>query len=196
MQITMGTTAAESLNTAACIFLGQSEAPLLIKPYIGRMTNSEIHAVMTGGFSCIAGSLFAAYISFGACPSYLLSATVMSAPAALAVSKLFYPETKKSKLKRIEDLKLPPSEENNALEAISNGAANTTELVWAITANLIVFLALLAFVNNIISWIGGMIGYPQASFELIMGYIFYPLAFIMGAGDDSIKVAQLGQKRF
>ena len=97
LQITVGTTACESMNAAGNIFLGQTEAPLLIKPYLTKMTKSEIHAVMTGGFATIAGSVLAAYISFGIAASHLLSASVMSAPAALAFSKLFYPETKKSK---------------------------------------------------------------------------------------------------
>ena len=90
-QITVGTTTCESLNAAANIFLGQTEAPLMIKPYLPTMTPSELHAVMTGGFATIAGSILAAYISFGVEPSHLLSASVMSAPAALACSKLFYP---------------------------------------------------------------------------------------------------------
>uniref|UniRef100_A0A914V3Y3 Concentrative nucleoside transporter C-terminal domain-containing protein n=1 Tax=Plectus sambesii TaxID=2011161 RepID=A0A914V3Y3_9BILA len=127
-----------------------AEAPLLIKPYLEKMTESELHAVMTSGFACIAGSLFAAYIGFGACPEYLLSATVMSAPAALAISKLFCPETEQSHLTKIEDLELAEGEESNALEAISNGAVMAVELVFAIIANLIVFLALLAFLDNII----------------------------------------------
>ena len=97
LQLTVGTTACESMNAAGNIFLGQTEAPLLIKPYLAKMTKSEIHAVMTGGFATIAGSVLAAYISFGIEASHLLSASVMSAPAALAFSKLFYPETKKSK---------------------------------------------------------------------------------------------------
>uniref|UniRef100_A0AC34QNM9 Sodium/nucleoside cotransporter n=1 Tax=Panagrolaimus sp. JU765 TaxID=591449 RepID=A0AC34QNM9_9BILA len=208
MQITLGTTATESLNACACIFLGQSEAPLLIKPYLDKMTAtpllikpyldkmtaSEIHAVMTSGFSCIAGSLFAAYISFGACPIYLLSSTVMSAPGSLACSKILFPETKKSKLTKIEDLELPKGEESNALECISNGAVMAIDLVMAIVANLIVFLALLAFIDNIIHYTGSMIGYNDWDFELIMGYLFYPLAYIMGVTSSSAetkKVAQL-----
>lgn len=87
----MGTTACESMNAAANIFLGQTEAPLLIKPYMPTMTLSELHAVMTGGFATIAGSVLAAYIGFGIDASNLLAASVMSAPAALAYSKLFFP---------------------------------------------------------------------------------------------------------
>lgn len=96
MQKTIGTTAAESLNAAACIFLGQTEAAILIEPTIHFMTDSEIHAVMTAGYACIAGSLFSAYIAFGACPTYLFSATVMNASVSLALSKLVYPEVQKS----------------------------------------------------------------------------------------------------
>lgn len=93
----MGTTAAESMNAAANIFIGQTEAPILIKPFLPEMTRSELHAVMTGGFATIAGSVMGAYISFGINPSYLLSASIMAAPAALAMSKLIYPETKKTR---------------------------------------------------------------------------------------------------
>uniref|UniRef100_A0A915B599 Sodium/nucleoside cotransporter n=1 Tax=Parascaris univalens TaxID=6257 RepID=A0A915B599_PARUN len=194
MQITLGTTATESLNACACVFLGQSEAPLLIKPYIVKMTPSEIHAVMTSGFSCIAGSLFAAYISFGACSTYLLSSTVMSAPGSLACSKILYPETKKSQLVKIEDLDLPKGEESNALECISNGAVMAVELVMAILANLIVFLALLAFANNVISWLIGLLGYEGWNLEVILGYAFFPLAYLMGvtsSTEQTLRVAQL-----
>ncbi|CAG0911896.1 unnamed protein product, partial [Cyprideis torosa] len=91
--VSVGTTAAESMNAAANIFVGQTEAPILIKPYLSLMTKSELHAVMTGGFATIAGTVLAAYIDFGVDPAHLLSASVMSAPAALAYAKLFYPET-------------------------------------------------------------------------------------------------------
>ncbi|VDM38070.1 unnamed protein product [Toxocara canis] len=194
MQVTLGTTATESFNACACIFLGQSEAPLLIKPYLIKMTPSEIHAIMTSGFSCIAGSLFAAYISFGACSTYLLSATVMSAPGSLACSKILYPETRKSQLTRIEDLDLPKGEESNALECISNGAVMAVDLVMAILANLIVFLALLAFANNAISWLIGLLGYEGWNLEVILGYAFFPLAYLMGvtsSTEQTLRVAQL-----
>ncbi|XP_013389091.1 solute carrier family 28 member 3 [Lingula anatina] len=97
MQVAMGTTAAESVNAAANIFIGQSEAPLMIRPLLPKMTNSELHAVMTGGFATIAGTVLGAFIGFGVPANHLLSASVISAPAALAMAKLFYPETKKSK---------------------------------------------------------------------------------------------------
>uniref|UniRef100_A0A914W1G9 Sodium/nucleoside cotransporter n=1 Tax=Plectus sambesii TaxID=2011161 RepID=A0A914W1G9_9BILA len=197
MQYTMGTTAAESLNAAACIFLGQTEAALLVKPALATMTASEVHAVMTAGFACIAGSLFAAYISFGACPTYLLSATVMSAPASLAVAKIIYPEVEKSRQKG--NVEFPKGEENNILECISTGACSATQYVWAIAANLIVFLALLAFLDAIIGLLGGMVGHDDLNFNTIVGYCFFPLAYVMGSSDragqaqidETLKVAQL-----
>ncbi|GMR42110.1 hypothetical protein PMAYCL1PPCAC_12305, partial [Pristionchus mayeri] len=148
MQYSLGTTAAESLNAAACIFLGQTEAAILIEPALETMTSSEIHAVMTAGFACIAGSLFSAYISFGACPSYLLSASVMSAGASLGVAKLLYPEIQISSQKRIQDFKFKKMEESNILECISNGAVHSAKFVFEIGANLIVYLALLALLNS------------------------------------------------
>lgn len=107
LQITMGTTAAETLAVAGNIFVGMTEAPLLIRPYLADMTLSEIHAVMTGGFATIAGTVLGAFISFGIDASSLISASVMAAPCALALSKLVYPEVEESKFKSKEGVKLP-----------------------------------------------------------------------------------------
>lgn len=179
LQVSVGTTACESMNAAGNIFLGQTEAPLMIKPYLPDMTKSELHAVMTGGFATIAGSVLAAYISFGISASHLLSASVMSAPAALAFAKLFYPETKKSKT-TADNLAFPQSEDANVLDAAANGASQSVFLVGNIAGSLIAFLAFVAFVNGLLGWFGGLVGYPFLSFEFLLGWIFYPLAFIMG----------------
>jgi len=178
LQISVGTTACESMNAAGNVFLGQTEAPLLIKHYLPDMTKSEIHAVMTGGFATIAGSVLAAYISFGISASHLLSASVMSAPAALAYSKLFYPETKKSKT-TTNNLAFPQNEDSNILDAAANGASQSVVLVGNIAGSLIAFLAFVAFLNGLLGWFGGLVG-VELSFELLLGWIFYPLAFIMG----------------
>jgi nucleoside transporter len=200
MQNTVGTTAAESLNAAACIFLGQTEAAILIEPALISMTESEIHAVMTAGFACIAGSLFSAYISFGACPTYLLSATVMSAAVSLAVSKLIYPEIQESKQKKSEDFKFAQKDNNNLLECISNGAVHASQFVWAIGANLIVYTALLAMFNAWAGFVGTRLGYEDWSFNKLMGYLFFPIAYLMGASDapdhhtemeETLRVAEL-----
>ena len=166
MQKTVGTTAAESLNAAACIFLGQTEAAILIEPALPTMTESEIHSVMTAGFACIAGSLFSAYIAFGACPTYLLSATVMSAAISLAMSKLIYPEIQKSKQKTPGSFKFAHKETSNILECISNGACHASGFVFAIGANLIVYIALLAMANTCAGWVGNVLGYDDWSFNV------------------------------
>uniref|UniRef100_A0A914Z1Z5 Sodium/nucleoside cotransporter n=1 Tax=Panagrolaimus superbus TaxID=310955 RepID=A0A914Z1Z5_9BILA len=188
MQISLGTTAPESLNACGCVFLGIGESIFLIKPYLIKMTPSEIHAVMTSGFSCIAGSLFVAYIGFGACPSYLLSATVMSAPGSLACSKLLFPETKKSKLSKMDQLQLDKGPEANALECLSNGAVAAIEIVQAIIANIIVTLAIIAFFNACIGYLGTLVGYQNWSVENFVGYLFYPLAYLMGVTENSNEI--------
>ncbi|XP_075432182.1 sodium/nucleoside cotransporter 1-like isoform X2 [Ascaphus truei] len=180
MQITMGTTATETLSVAGNIFVGQTEAPLLIRPYLADMTKSEVHAVMTGGFGTIAGSVLGAYISFGVDPSSLIAASVMAAPCALALSKLVYPEVEESKFKDEDGVKIEKGEERNLLEAASNGASASIGLVANIAANLIAFMALLEFINSAFSWLGGMVNYPQLTLQLILSYVFMPVAFMMG----------------
>uniref|UniRef100_A0A914W8Y5 Sodium/nucleoside cotransporter n=1 Tax=Plectus sambesii TaxID=2011161 RepID=A0A914W8Y5_9BILA len=192
MALTMGTTAAESMNAVASILL--SSSALLIKPYMEQMTVSELHAVMVSTYACIDGSLFAAYVAFGACPTYILSKSVMTAPSALVAAKLMYPETEESRTARAEDLNLPAGEETNALEAVGNGAVTAVAMIFAIVANLIVFIALLAFFNNVIDWFGDMLGFEGWTFEKGIGYIFFPFAFLMGVGgdvDETMRVAQL-----
>ncbi|KFD52773.1 hypothetical protein M513_06264 [Trichuris suis] len=193
MQKLLGTTAAESLNAIAAIFLGVSESPLLIKPYLGKLTDSELFAIMCSGFGSVSGSLFAAYVSFGACPSYILSASVMSAPGSLACAKLVLPELKESKLKQVEQMKLQKSEHKNFLEAISNGACDAIMVISQIAANLIVFISILSFLNAVINWLGVMVDIEDLSFEKILGYIFFPVAFLMGvsnAADMGERVAE------
>nr|XP_033776980.1 sodium/nucleoside cotransporter 1 [Geotrypetes seraphini] len=192
MQVTMGTTATETLSVAGNIFVGQTEAPLLIRPYLADMTKSEIHAVMTGGFATIAGSVLGAYISFGIEASSLIAASVMAAPCALALSKLVYPEVEESKFRIDEGVKIEKGEEKNFLEAASNGASLSIGLVANIAANLIAFMALLAFINSAFSWLGGMVDYPQLTLQLIVSYIFMPVAFMMGVQwDEAQMVAEM-----
>ncbi|XP_028734570.1 sodium/nucleoside cotransporter 2 [Peromyscus leucopus] len=180
LQITMGTTAAETLAVAGNIFVGMTEAPLLIRPYLADMTLSEIHAVMTGGFATIAGTVLGAFISFGIDASSLISASVMAAPCALALSKLVYPEVEESKFKSKEGVKLPRGEERNILEAASNGATDAIALVANVAANLIAFLAVLAFVNATLSWLGEMVDIHGLTFQVICSYVLRPMVFMMG----------------
>uniref|UniRef100_A0A8C0IZH5 Sodium/nucleoside cotransporter n=1 Tax=Chelonoidis abingdonii TaxID=106734 RepID=A0A8C0IZH5_CHEAB len=192
LQITMGTTPTETLSVAGNIFVGQTEAPLLVLPYLADMTLSEVHAVMTGGFATIAGSVMGAYMSFGIDPSSLIAASVMAAPCALAMAKLVYPEVEESKFKSKEGVKLARGAEQNILEAASNGAATSVGLVANIAANLIAFLAVLKFINVALSWFGEMVNIKGLSFQVICSYILMPVAFLMGADwADSPLVAEL-----
>lgn len=198
MQITMGTSPTETLSVAGNIFVGQTEAPLLIRPYLKDMTKSEIHAVMTGGFATIAGSVMGAFISFGIDASSLISASVMAAPCALAISKLSFPETEESVFKSNQNIKVDCGDEGNILEAASSGASASIGLCANIAASLIAFLAILDFINKALSWFGGMVGYPSLTFELICSYVFMPVAFMMGVPyQESFTVAKLlGTKLF
>ncbi|MEG5029562.1 NupC/NupG family nucleoside CNT transporter [Microcoleus sp. AT8-B1] len=176
---TMKTSGAETLSCAANIFIGQTEAPLLIKPYLGAMTLSELHAVMTGGFATIAGGVMAAYISFGVPAQHLISASVMSAPAALAISKLLYPETEKSLTAGEVEVKVEQVYAN-AVDAAASGASDGLKLAANVAAMLIAFLGLLAFFNALLGWFGGLISLPQLSLELIFAYLMAPVAWLMG----------------
>uniref|UniRef100_A0A3Q1GA61 Solute carrier family 28 member 3 n=1 Tax=Acanthochromis polyacanthus TaxID=80966 RepID=A0A3Q1GA61_9TELE len=196
MQVTMGTSATESMAAAGNIFLGNTDSPLLIRPYIRELTVSEIHAVMTGGFASISGTILGAFISFGVEASHLLTASLMSAPASLAIAKMFWPEKEASIKIFHHDLKMDKGQ--NVLEAASQGASRAVGLVANIIVNLIAFLALLAFFDAVLSWLGGMLDCPQLSFSLICSYVFMPLSFMMGVSwEDSFIVAELiGIKTF
>ncbi|MDJ0899248.1 MAG: NupC/NupG family nucleoside CNT transporter [Xenococcus sp. MO_188.B8] len=191
----MKTSGAESLSCAANIFVGQTESPLMIKPYLPDLTRSELHAVMTGGFATIAGGVMAAYISFGIPAEHLISASVMSAPAALAISKLLYPETEKPQTRgKIQT----PIEQTatNAIDAITTGALDGLKLALNVGAMLIAFLGLLALVNAIFGWLGAQVGLPTLSLELILSYIMFPVAWLMGVpvADCQEVAVLLGKK--
>ncbi|XP_040612034.1 solute carrier family 28 member 3 [Mesocricetus auratus] len=198
MLVTMGSSPIESVVAAGNIFVGQTESPLLVQPYLPHVTRSELHAIMTAGFATIAGSVLGAYISFGVSSTHLLTASVMSAPASLAVAKLFWPETEKPKVTLKNAMKIESGDSRNLLEAATQGASSSIPLVANIAVNLIAFLALLSFVNSALSWFGNMFDYPQLSFELLCSYVFMPLSFMMGVDwQDSFMVAKLiGYKTF
>ncbi|XP_072778644.1 solute carrier family 28 member 3 isoform X2 [Taeniopygia guttata] len=198
MHVFMGTTPVESLVAAGNIFVGQTESPLLVRPYLPYITKSELHAVMTAGFSTIAGSVLGAYISFGVSSSHLLTASVMSAPASLAASKLFWPETEKPLVTLRSGIQMAKSESKNLLEAASQGASTSIGLVANIAVNVISFLALLSFLDSALSWVGNLFDYPQLTFENICAYVFMPFSFMMGVDweDSFIVGGLLGYKTF
>ncbi len=177
---TMKTSGGESLTCAANIFVGQTEAPLLVKPFISQMTQSELHAVMTSGFATIAGGVMAAYIAFGIPAEHLIAASVMSAPAALAISKVLYPETEASATASAHLKSKVQNPYVNVIDAVTVGALDGMKLVLNIIAMLIAFLALVAAVNGLLGVLGSGINLPQLSLEWLMSIVFAPVAWLMG----------------
>ena len=176
MQQSLGTSGSETLSVAGNIFLGQTESPLMVKPFVGKMTNSELMAVMTGGFATVSGGVLAIYVSWltdiPGIAGHLLAASVMSAPAALVVAKIIYPETQESKT--MGDVNIKIEQTNiNAMEALSNGATDGLKLAANIAAMLIAFISFVAMVNYFLSFAG-------TSMEEIFGIVFRPLAWTMG----------------
>ena len=200
MQKTMKTSGAESLSAASNVFVGQTEAPLMIRPYVGDMTISELMAVMVGGFATVAGGVMAAYIGmlkgfFPDIGGHLLSASVMSAPAALVVAKLMLPETGVPRTR--DGARVSVKKQHvNVIDAAAGGAADGLKLAVNVGAMLLAFIAFIAMLNFLLATIGGWFGVENLSFQLILGYLFWPFAFIMGIpASECMPVAQLlGEK--
>lgn len=172
MQRSMGASGSESLSCAANIFVGQTEAPLVIRPYVNDMTQSELMAVMVGGFATIAGGVMAAYVRFGVDAGHLMAASVMSAPAALVIAKIMYPERESSQTAGHVALSIP-RESANLIDAAATGAATGLRLAANVAAMLLAFLALVAMLNHMLGWVG-------LSLARVFGVTFAPLAWIMG----------------
>lgn len=185
MSKTMGTSGAESLSAAGNIFVGQTESPLIIKPYVNEMTRSELMAVMCGGFATVAGGVLAAYARFGIDPGHLLAASVMSAPAALVMAKILEPETSLSKTAD-GSISTSKSETSNILDAAAGGASDGLSLALNVAAMLIAFISLVAMVDWILGSLGGLIGLEALSLKWIFGWVFYPLSFCMGVDTQDL----------
>lgn len=194
----LGTSPAESLNAAGNIFVGMTESPVMIQPFLKDMTMSELHAVMVGGFATIAGSVYGAYVKFGVPANHLLSASVMSAPAALAMAKLSYPEVERSKSSRKDFFKMGKSPHRNIIEAASAGAASSVKVVAGIAVHVIAFLSILKFVDATLTWFGELVEVEGLTLEFICSYVFFPIPFFMGTSiPDCRSVARLiGLKTF
>jgi CNT family concentrative nucleoside transporter len=195
MMWAMKTSGAESLAAAANIFVGQTEAPLVIKPFVGKMTKSELMCLMTGGMATVAGGVLAAYVGFGIDAGHLLAASVMSAPAALVCAKLMVPEVEESLTAGVVKIDLPKVSAN-VVDAAATGASDGLKLAVNVAAMLLAFIALIAMLNGILSTLGGFIGFPNLTFEYIMGYLNAPIAWLLGVPwEDCLKVgAILGKK--
>jgi concentrative nucleoside transporter, CNT family len=173
------TTKLESVWSATVIFLGQTEAPLLIAPWLSRLTRSELFAVMTGGFASVAGSTLVGYALLGAPLPFLLAATVMNAPASLMIAKTILPETERAEasgqVREVRD-----TESANVIDAIGRGALAGGRIAVIVAAMLIGFIALIALANGILSGVGGWFGYDALTFQKVLGWVFAPVAWLIG----------------
>ena len=201
MQKTLGTSGAESLSASANIFVGQTEAPLVIKPYVAKMTQSELMAVMVGGFATIAGGVMAAFIGMGINATDLLTASVLSAPAALVVAKIMQPEVEEPLTRGTVKLDVEKNGDN-MIHAAANGAADGVKLAINVAGMLIAFMALIAMFNGILGWVGEQWYWyvngrlpaeaPHWSLEAILGFIFSPIAWLIGVNwDNCDEIGQL-----
>ena len=215
MHKTMGISGAEALSVSADIFLGQTEAPLVIRPYLPRMTKSELFAVMTGGMATVAGGVMAAYVGLlkdkvPDIAGHLLCASVVSAPAALLIAKLLKPETEKP-----ETLGVLPKDNDkelmhaNLVDAAASGAADGLRLALNVAAMLLAFIALISLLDGALKVFGQVIHFetwggflaapgapPELNFSLLLGWIFYPVAVLIGipVADAQVAGMLLGKK--
>ena len=187
LQAALGTSKAESMSAAANIFVGQTEAPLVVRPYIKNMTQSELFAIMAGGTASIAGSVMAGYAGMGVPLTYLIAASFMAAPAGLLFAKILFPQTEQfnDKQPETDDSEKP----TNVLEAMAGGASAGMQLALNVGAMLIAFVGLIALINGILGGVGGLFGYGDLTLQSIFGWIFKPLAYLIGVSWDESAIA-------
>ena len=191
----LGTSSPESMSAAANIFVGQTEAPLIIKPFIPTMTRSELFAIMVGGLASVAGSIMAGYSGLGVELKYLLAASFMAAPAGLMMAKLLEPETEVPN-QTLSDVKSQTEDFANIFDAAASGAASGMKLAVNVGAMLLAFIALIAMLNGIIGFFGGLVGQEDLTIQLILGYVFQPIAWLIGVPWSEAQLAGsfIGQK--
>lgn len=189
------TSGAESLSAAANIFIGMTEAPLVVKPYISKMTRSELMALMSGGFATIAGGVLIAYAGMGIDAGHMLAASVMSAPAALVCAKLMIPETEEPETAGTVTATFEKTTVN-VIDAAASGAGDGLKLALNVGAMLLAFVALIAMLNGLIGWVGGWFGLETLTFQQILGWLFSPIAWLLGIPmQDAVEAGTLlGEK--
>ena len=194
LQVVLKTSNTESMSAAANIFVGQTEAPLIVKPYIARMTESELFAIMCGGLASVAGAVMIGYAQMGVPLPYLIAASFMAAPGGLLFAKLIIPQTETVH----DDIDHDGVDEkpSNVLDAAAAGATSGMQLALNVGAMLLAFIALIALLNGLIGGVGGWFGYPDLSLQVILGWVFQPLAFIIGVpwNEANIAGSMIGQK--
>jgi len=191
---TMGLSGAESLAAVANIFVGMTEAPLLVRPYLERMTRSELFAVMTTGMATIAGSVLVAYAKMlgeGDFAGHLVTASLLSAPAGLLIAKVMVPETE-TPLTATGGRATVERSSVNLIDAASQGALAALRLAAYVGALLVAFVALIAMLNGMVGWVGGLVGFPELTLQRILGILFAPFVLLMGIPwSDAVQVGSL-----
>ena len=194
LQKILGTSKTESMSAAANIFVGQTEAPLIVRPYIATMTQSELFAIMCGGLASVAGSVMIGYAQMGVPLPYLIAASFMAAPGGLLFAKILFPQTEKTN----DELKANDVDEkpSNVLDAAAMGASSGMQLAMNVGAMLLAFIALIALLNGIIGGVGGWLGYGELNLQTILGWVFRPLAWVIGVpwNEAEIAGAMIGEK--
>lgn len=191
----LGTSKPESMCAAANLFVGQTESPLVIRPFIPTMTRSELFAVMVCGLATIAGSVMAGYVLLGIELQYLIAACFMGAPGALLMAKIIQPETD-TPINDLEEVTKDEMKYTNVIDAAAAGASSGMQLAINVGAMLLAFVGLIALVNGMIGWFGNQIGVEDLTLQIIFGYVFQPVAFLIGVSWDEARQAGsfIGQK--
>lgn len=198
LQKLLGTSKAVSMSAAANVFVGQTEAPLVVKPYVSRMSESDLFAVMCGGLASIAGSVLAGYAGMGVPLPYLIAASFMAAPGGLLFAKLILPETEtiEEDTNKHFEFAEDDSAPSNVLDAAATGASTGLKMAMNVGAMLIAFIGLIALINGMIGGVGGWFGHGDLTLQQILGYVFAPLAWVIGTPWSEAQVAGslIGQK--
>ncbi|MGF1702979.1 NupC/NupG family nucleoside CNT transporter [Photobacterium makurazakiensis] len=195
LQRFLGTTRTESMSATANIFVGSVEAPLVVRPYLAKMTRSELFAVMVGGLASVAGGTLVGYAGLGVDISYLIAASFMSAPAGLMMAKILVPQTE-----IIDDQESTSNDEEdepvNIIDAATRGALGGLQIVMAVGASLLAIISLIAMINGGLGHIGSWTGIDNLSLELIFGYLFAPVAWLIGVpwSEATIAASLIGKK--
>ena len=196
LQKLLKTSKPESLSATANIFVGQTEAPLVIRPYIANMTRSELFAIMVGGLASVAGSILAGYAGLGVKLEYLIAASFMAAPGGLLMAKLLLPETEAIN-NDYSDVEMDQGDKPaNVIDAAATGAASGLKLAVNVGAMLLAFIAIIALLNSMVSGVGNLLGFEGITIEWMLGYIFAPFAFLIGVPFEEMLQAGsfIGQK--
>ena len=180
LQKALGTSRPESLSATANIFVGQTEAPLVVRPFVTKMTQSELFAVMVGGLASVAGSVLAGYAAMGIELKYLIAASFMAAPGGLLMAKIIKPETETPNQDLEQVVDDNEDQPANVIDAAATGASSGLQLALNVGAMLLAFIGLIALLNILLGGIGGWFGMPDLSMQMLLGYVFAPLAFLMG----------------